>query len=150
MFLDSRQESSSSGKVEIFNKFFHSIFVDSLSVISPPDLSDSKSLCETISFSEDNVYQVIFHLDAKAMGIDNIPNQVLKSCAATLTRPIYHLFQKCVNQSLIPSEWRIHKVIPIFLNLGINHLLKITAQYPYYVVFQKYWNGYSLQQHLWF
>ena len=55
------------------------------------------------------------YLDAtKAMGIDNIPNQVLKSCAATLTRPIYHIFQQCVNQSLIPSEWKIHKIIPIF------------------------------------
>ena len=58
MFLDSRQESSSSGKAEIFNKFFHSVFIDSLPVVSPPDLSDSETRCEIVSFSED-VYQVL-------------------------------------------------------------------------------------------
>ena len=95
MYLNTCQQSSNSGKAKIFNEFFHSVFSDCPLAISPPDTSATPSLCDNISFSEDNVYHVLSHLDVtKAMGIDHIPNYVLKCCATTLTRPIYHLFQQ--------------------------------------------------------
>ena len=48
------------------------------------------------------------------MGIDNVPNSVLKYCSRSLCSPIRHLFLQCVKQSYLPSEWRKHKIIPIY------------------------------------
>ena len=48
------------------------------------------------------------------MGIDNIPNLVLKHCSRSLCSPIYHLFQQCVKQGYLPNEWKLHKIIPIY------------------------------------
>ena len=47
------------------------------------------------------------------MGIDGIPNYVLKNCAMSLCEPLHHLFVQCFNQSYLPEEWRIHKIVPI-------------------------------------
>ena len=68
-----------------------------------------------ISFEEEDVFQYLSRLDpAKAMGIDNIPNLVLKYCSQSLCSPIHHLFQQCVKQGYLSNEWRIHKTIPIY------------------------------------
>ena len=113
MFLDMDSETSSLGKANLFNKFFNSVFT--------PNCSPKKSIHtvndmdDSISFEEEDVFQYLSLLDsAKAMGIDNIPNSVLKHCSRSLCSPIYHLFQQCVKQGYLPNEWRLHKIIPIY------------------------------------
>ena len=113
MFLDMDSETSSLGKANLFNKVFNSVFT--------PNSSPQKSIHtvndmdDSISFEEEDVFQYLSLLDpAKAMGIDNIPNSVLKHCSRSLCSPIYHLFQQCVKQGYLPSEWRLHKIIPIY------------------------------------
>ena len=113
MFLDMDSETSSLGKANLFNKFFNSVFT--------PNSSPQKSIHtvndmdDSISFEEEDVSQYLSLLDpAKAMGIDNIPNSVLKHCSRSLCSPIYHLFQQCVKQGYLPNEWRLHKIIPIY------------------------------------
>ena len=113
MFLDMDSETSSLGKVNLFNKVFNSVFTPNSSpqnsIHTVNDMDDS------ISFEEEDVFQYLSLLDpAKAMGIDNIPNSVLKHCSRSLCSPIYHLFQQCVKQGYLPSEWRLHKIIPIY------------------------------------
>jgi len=50
----------------------------------------------------------------KASGIDNIPPILLKSCAHALVIPIHYLFTTSINNGLIPQEWKIHKIVPVF------------------------------------
>ncbi len=87
----------------------------------PPLSADQPtSTLPSVSFSDreislDEVYESLCNLNtSKAMGIDNIHNYVLKHCSGSLSRPIYHLFSHCLQQSYLPSEWLTHKVIPIF------------------------------------
>ena len=116
MSLDTESESSSHGKADLFNKFFSSVFTTnslpqkSIHAVNDVDMDNSM-----ISFEEEDVFQYLSRLDpAKAMGIDNIPNLVLKYCSQSLCSPIHHLFQQCVKQGYLPNEWRIHKIIPIY------------------------------------
>ena len=59
---------------------------------------------------------VLLNLDTtKAMGSDGIPSIVLQRCATVLYWPLSHLFSLTLHQcSYLPTEWKIHKVIPIF------------------------------------
>ena len=50
----------------------------------------------------------------KARGIDNIAPVILKNCAFTLALPIHHLFTTSLRSGNIPSEWKTHKIIPVF------------------------------------
>ena len=50
----------------------------------------------------------------KATGIDYIVPSILKNCASSLTVPLFHLFTSSLNTSIIPTEWKMHKIIPIF------------------------------------
>ena len=48
------------------------------------------------------------------MGIDNIPPKVFRFSAFALPSPVYHLFMLSLSQGILPLEWKIHKIIPIF------------------------------------
>lgn len=110
MFSEDDSAFTSHGKAELFNKFFQSVFTPmSTSQKSPPTESVG-----SISFDVDDVFRYLSLLDPnKSMGIDQIPNYVLKSCSKSLCLPVYHLFIQCVIQSYLPHEWRIHKIISI-------------------------------------
>ena len=71
-------------------------------------------LCD-ISVCEEDVYNSLAGLDAsKAMGLDQIGPKILKTCAVALYPVITRLFQMCLNDCKIPSEWKLHKIVPIF------------------------------------
>ena len=77
MYFDSQKESTSSGKATIFNAFFYSVFN-----------CDADPLLHDPSDSPD-VFRTLTQLDiCKAMGIDGIPNIVLKLCSESLCQPI--------------------------------------------------------------
>ena len=39
---------------------------------------------------------------------------ILKHCATTLCTPITNLFQACIQNQSLPTEWKVHKIRPIF------------------------------------
>ena len=62
-----------------------------------------------------DVYDILASLDiTKAMGIDGIGPRILKNCALPLCHPLHQLFQKCLQQCAISSEWATHIIIPVF------------------------------------
>ncbi len=108
-------ESSDSGKAQLFNQFFHSVF----SHVSSTGISDlylnSSTQSDESPFSEEDVFNIMTKLDVtKAMGIDGIPNCILKFCSSSLSEPVFHLFNLCWSMSCLPQEWKIHKITPIF------------------------------------
>lgn len=107
MFMDSETSSSETGILNLFNKFFNSVFTPCSSpVTSAPPKSSSCS--DEITIEEEDIFNRLCRLDpAKAMGIDNIPNTVLKLCAQSLCRPIHQLFIQCGLIKLFPSTNRL-------------------------------------------
>ena len=77
-----------------------------------------------ISISEEDVYNALINLDiTKATDPDNIPPIVLSKCASVLCQPLHHLFSLSLKYGYLPTDWKIHKIIPIFKS-GDPTLLK--------------------------
>ena len=47
-------------------------------------------------------------------GIDGLGPKLLRSCALALYKPLHHLFQLSLSRHAFPSEWRLHKITPLF------------------------------------
>ena len=114
--LDSNTVSAESDKANLFNTYFHSIFTRSSYKIPPLEgLPSPTHTLSDIGISEMDVYEALNSLDiSKAMGIDGIGPKVLKHCAVALYEPLHHLFLLCLSQCSLPSEWRVHLIVPVF------------------------------------
>ena len=99
---------------EIFNEYFHSTFTTSDFIL--PHISQLPTLqvqLNDIQLDRSDVYEALSNLDTtKAVGCDSVHPSILKTCAATLLEPIFHLFSLCLRTSSIPLEWKLHKIKP--------------------------------------
>ena len=115
LFHNSSPISSDLSKADAFNKYFHSVFTQDLRchcVFNYPSASDSLS---EVTILDTDVYNVLANLDtSKATGPDEIPPIVLSTCASALCKPLHYLFCLCLDSGYLPSEWKVHKVIPVF------------------------------------
>ena len=50
----------------------------------------------------------------KCDGFDRLPNCVLCDCRVTLLTPLASLFDKIYKTGVIPDQWKVSKVVPIF------------------------------------
>ena len=76
--------------------------------------SSSVSLSE-IDISPFEVLQALSELNpSKAMGADGVGPRVLKSCSVALYEPLCHLFCVSLQSVSIPSDWRLHRITPVF------------------------------------
>lgn len=55
---------------------------------------------------------------SKGSGPDNVPSIFLKSCAFSLSRPLWLLFNKSLNHGIFPVAWKLSYVVPIYKNNG--------------------------------
>ena len=102
-----------SDKANIFNDYFYSVFTQSSPDYLPP--SDTATVPINITISEEDVYNALINLDTtKATGPDNIPPIVLSKCASVLCQPLCYLFSLTLKYGYLPTDWKIHKIIPIF------------------------------------
>ena len=61
------------------------------------------------------IYKALISLDIeKSAGIDNISPRVLQSCAIGICEPLHHLFSQSLYHAILPSSWKIHKIVPLF------------------------------------
>jgi len=42
------------------------------------------------------------------------PPIVLSKCASVLYQPLHHLFSLTLKHGCLPTDWKIHKIVPIF------------------------------------
>ena len=102
-------------KANLFNCYFYSVFSSPTSLPSTDDLPESSHSLNVIEFTETEVYKALTSLDPnKAPGIDGISPRVLQTCALALYKPLHHLFTLSIRHGVIPSYWKIHKIIPVF------------------------------------
>ena len=82
---------------------------------TPFYLPDSLSVLNDIQISHGDILTALTHLDpSKAIGVDGFGPQLFRSCAHALCTPLHHLFNTSLQYSIIPSQWKIHRIIPIF------------------------------------
>ena len=117
MYLEDKSATSDLDKAMLFNSFFESVYSKdnvSLDPTSIPQSSQPESL-DFINITELDVYAALSNLDpTKACGIDGIGPKVLRSCALSLYQVIHHLFSICLWYCDIPSDWKLHSIIPIY------------------------------------
>ena len=101
----------------LYNRYFHSVYTSHLSthVASNNFYPSSIPSISTISVQEEEVLSILSSLDtSKSKGADKIGPKLLKSCASSLCKPLALLFQRCIDLSCIPSEWKFHSITPLF------------------------------------
>ena len=104
-------------KASLFNEYFILILLvtQASSHPIPPSDIDHPNMLSSLNISDDEVLNVLLNLDTtKAMGPDGIPPIVLQRCALALYQPLCYLFNLTLQFSYLPSDWKIHKIIPIF------------------------------------
>ena len=70
---------------------------------------------DRINVSETEVFQALTNLDpSKASGLGDIGPRILVSCASVLCKPLQHLFNISLRYGVVPEQWRIHKIIPVY------------------------------------
>ena len=75
-------------------------------------MEELTNLISDISFRFEEVYQVLSTLQIKkACGPDAL---VLQACASTLTPILHHLFSLSLNNGVVPTEWKLHAITPVF------------------------------------
>ena len=125
MYNENSSATTNGEKASLFNTYFKSVFTKSNFVLpSSSDIVTPDPIISDITISEEAVYKSLSSLNpTKAIGMDNIGPKVLKICAASLTIPLHHLFLMCLSQCKIPSEWKIHKITPVYKS-GDRTLIK--------------------------
>ena len=115
VYLDATSANSDLSRANLFNQYFYSVFTSLPPVPEHTDISSHLSILNSLDFSKDEVYSALNQLDpSKATGIDTISPKVLKYCASSLTRPLCHLFNLSLSTGVIPLEWKVHLVVPVY------------------------------------
>ena len=102
-------------KAEMFNNYFYSIFTSSHFILSNmEELAKPTNSISDILLSYEEVYQVLSTLQIKkTCGPDGIGPSVLQACASPLT-PILHHLSLIMNNGVVPTEWKLHAITPVF------------------------------------
>ena len=108
-------------KAEVFNKYFHSVFLEKNDAQMPAmNHYHNGALCD-FTFTQEQVLAILRNLDAnKASGPDGLSPYVLKHCCHQLAASLTILFNKSLQAGKVPAQWKLANVTPIFKN-GDKH-----------------------------
>ncbi|CAB4007626.1 Hypothetical predicted protein [Paramuricea clavata] len=123
---DSPRLDSTSQKqaAEMFNDYFHTVFLTEGDDISIPATSVCEETISDIILDPSEAYDVLHCLEpSKASGPDNIPIRLLKQCAHSITPSLACLLSKFLKQASLPSEWKLSNIIPLH-NKGIKNFVE--------------------------
>ena len=110
---------SNKEKDEIFNDFFIKEATLNNEDDTPPDIPQLDCQLDEIVLSVMEVKNVIKNLDKnKATCPDTIHNRLLIAAADVVSEPLTNVFNRCLNESKVPSQWKIAHVTPIHKKNG--------------------------------
>jgi hypothetical protein len=71
---------------------------------------------EPITITTPGVQKMLQNLQPhKATGPDRIPSGLLKELARELAPALTYIYQTSLNAGIVPDDWKIAHVVPIFL-----------------------------------
>ncbi|KAK3089266.1 hypothetical protein FSP39_002210 [Pinctada imbricata] len=112
----------SRGKAELLLNQFKSVFTKTTDTNLPPTRIQSKNVIKPIKINEKGLEKLLQEINTtKSSGPDNIPNRILKECAAQLAPILKIIFQKSLDTGTLPKDWRDANISSIFKK-GDKHL----------------------------
>ena len=102
-----------------FQKLNQVISEQSNSEFDPNDLAHGTNEELNRDFTDSEIDKLIKKLKTgKSGGVDNIINEYLKKCPIPMKNAIVSLFNLVLKSGIVPSEWCIGIIIPLFKNKG--------------------------------
>ncbi len=88
-----------------------------------PNVDDTATAFDNLSFNmpftESEINKHLPKLkNGKCCGIDNILNEFIKHSPLEMTTPLVHYFNLILDSGIIPSDWTLGIIIPIFKKKG--------------------------------
>ena len=104
---------------EILNTFFQSVFIrEDISSLPSINSMSTRLENETLKIDEINendVVRYLINLDPnKSTGADLVSSRLLRECQEELVLPLKMLFNKSLQEGVVPSLWKCANVTPIF------------------------------------
>jgi hypothetical protein len=107
-------------RCNLLNSYFSTVFTVEDVTIQIPELpniftGDQSCALKDISITPEVVAKVIRNLPAnKAAGVDDIQGKLLVETVDTISNSLCMIFQKSLQDSVVPLDWRRANVTPIF------------------------------------
>ena len=101
---------------DAINTFFASVGKeeDMTVPIETSELTWANEEINEVRISEEEVALALRNLKAsKSSGPDDVHPGLLKKCAAQLAYPIFRIFDKSINDRVIPGKWKIANIVPL-------------------------------------
>ena len=111
MVTDSREQAN------ILNRWYCSVFTreDTGHIPEAVDVYEGSDILEEVDITRDKVKKKLLNLKPKsAPGPDKISPAVLHSMADVLCVPLASIFNKCQAEGVVPEDWKLANVTPIF------------------------------------
>ena len=106
-------------KAEELSKFFKSVFTQENKSNLPNIMQKIDETIGDIDFSMEDVSKLLKSVNInKAIGPDKVHPLILNELSAELAQPLYILFRKSLDEGVLPAEWKIANISPIFKNKG--------------------------------
>ena len=101
---------------EELNKYFGSVFQqEEPQTVPEATKHPTKSTCRGVNFRPSIVKKMIKKLKANsAPGPDGITPRLLQELVEEVATPLSHIFTKSMAEGIVPEDWRIANVTPIF------------------------------------
>ena len=115
---DGSLSNSNELKANTLNSFFSSVFtredISSVPKMEACSKSDGTAVADII-ITPLAVQNILKELNPnKAQGPDGIPPRVLKEISKEISKPLCHLFNKTIEEGVLPEDWKTAEVTAIF------------------------------------
>jgi len=107
--------SDSKEKANILNRQFQSVFTKEADTDPPSKGQSPHNSMQDFTIDKHGVKKLLDKLNVnKATGPDNISARVLKECSEEISAILEVIFNKSLEQSSVPDDWKQANVVPIF------------------------------------
>ena len=112
-----RLVTDSKEQANILNRWYCSVFTreDTSHIPEAVDVYEGNNMLEEVVITREKVKKKLQSLKPKsAPGPDKISPAVLQSMADILCVPLTSIFSKCQQEGVVPGDWKLANVTPIF------------------------------------
>ena len=113
MSLDTTTSSDAKTKANLFNQYFFQQFSEASNYEIDINVDNDSDF--DINYSPERIEKLLKNVNTnKAGGPDRIPGIVLKRYSNVLAEALSIIFKVIYNTGIVPSEWKLANVVPIF------------------------------------
>ena len=101
-------------QLNLLNDFYASVLTRTDEAAPTKEKVTAKVL-DDIEITLGSIEQIIDGLkEQSAAGPDGVPNRIIIDCKEELSKPLQILFRRSMDGEVIPEEWRLANITPIF------------------------------------